>query len=53
MTTTRIKLRLNQQQLELIDNSVKAGVGKDRVDLVRRALKEFVQARPTPSTGEE
>jgi Arc/MetJ-type ribon-helix-helix transcriptional regulator len=51
--TTRIKLRLNQQQLELIDNSVKAGEATDRAELVRRALKEFVQARPTsPAAGE-
>jgi Arc/MetJ-type ribon-helix-helix transcriptional regulator len=52
MATTRVKLRLNQQQLELLDNSVKAGEAADRADLVRRALKEFVQARPTSSAGE-
>jgi Arc/MetJ-type ribon-helix-helix transcriptional regulator len=51
--TMRIKLRLNQQQLELIDNSVKAGEGADRADLIRRALREFVQSRPaTPAAGE-
>lgn len=51
--TTPIKLRLNQQQFELIDNSVKAGEGKDRADLIRRALKEFVQSRAaTPAAGE-
>jgi Arc/MetJ-type ribon-helix-helix transcriptional regulator len=51
--TTRIKLRLNQQQLELIDKTVKEGEAADRAELVRRALKEFVQARPTsPAAGE-
>jgi Arc/MetJ-type ribon-helix-helix transcriptional regulator len=51
--TRAIKLRLNQQQLELIDNSVKAGEGADRADLIRRALKEFVQSRLTAArTGE-
>lgn len=51
--TTPIKLRLNQQQLELIDNSVKAGEGSDRADLIRRALREFVQSRPAaPAAGE-
>ena len=51
--TMRIKLRLNQQQLELIDNSVKAGEGADRADLIRRALREFVQSRSAiPAAGE-
>jgi Arc/MetJ-type ribon-helix-helix transcriptional regulator len=50
---TRIKLRLNQQQLELIDNSVKGGEGSDRADLIRRALREFVQSRQSaPAAGE-
>jgi Arc/MetJ-type ribon-helix-helix transcriptional regulator len=44
MTTTKIKLRLNQQQLELIDATVKAGESNSREDLVRRALREFVKA---------
>ena len=44
MTTTRIKLRLNQQQLELIDSTVKAGENNSREDLVRRALREFAKA---------
>jgi len=44
MTRTAIKLRLNQQQLELIDNSVKAGEGGSREELIRRALREFASA---------
>jgi len=49
MTTTKIKLRLNQQQLELIDDTVRAGESNSREDLVRRALNEFVKANlPQP-----
>ena len=44
MKTARIKLRLNQQQLELIDNTIRAGESNSRKDLVRRALREFVKA---------
>jgi hypothetical protein len=44
MTTTKIKLRLNQQQLELIDNTIRAGESNSRKDLVHRALREFVKA---------
>lgn len=43
MTTTKIKLRLNQQQLELIDNTIRAGESNSRDDLIRRALREFVK----------
>ncbi|MCA1453590.1 ribbon-helix-helix protein, CopG family [Bradyrhizobium sp. BRP22] len=51
--TTPVRLRLNQQQLELIDNSVKAGEGSDRADLIRRALREFVQSRATTAPAGE
>lgn len=44
MATTKVKLRLNQQQLELIDNTIKAGESNSRDDLVRRALREFAKA---------
>jgi Arc/MetJ-type ribon-helix-helix transcriptional regulator len=44
MTTTKIKLRFNQQQLELIDNTVRAGESNSREDLIRRALREFAKA---------
>jgi Arc/MetJ-type ribon-helix-helix transcriptional regulator len=36
-----VRLRLNQQQLELIDNSVRAGEAASREELIRRALREF------------
>jgi Arc/MetJ-type ribon-helix-helix transcriptional regulator len=49
MITTKIKLRLNQQQLELIDNTVRAGESNSRENLVRRALREFAKANlPQP-----
>ena len=44
MKTARIKLRLNQQQLELIDTTIRAGESNSREDLVRRALREFAKA---------
>ncbi|MBL6945669.1 MAG: hypothetical protein ISR47_03425 [Rhodospirillales bacterium] len=37
----KIVLRLNQQQLELLDRTVERGEAKDRVDLVHRALREY------------
>ena len=45
MAPTKVKQRLNQQQLELIDNTIKAGESNSRDDLVRRALREFAKAR--------
>ena len=44
MTDTTVRVRLNQQQLELIDNSIKAGESGSREELVRRALREFAAA---------
>jgi Arc/MetJ-type ribon-helix-helix transcriptional regulator len=44
MTKTTVKLRLNQQQIQLIDNSVKAGEAGSREELIRRALREFADA---------
>lgn len=41
MTDTTVRLRLNQQQFELIDNSIKAGESGSREELIRRALREF------------
>jgi hypothetical protein len=49
MTKMTVRLRLNQQQLELIDNSVKAGESGCREELIRRALREFAKAHlPQP-----
>jgi hypothetical protein len=45
MAETVIKLRLNQQQLELMDRTIAQGVAPDRVSLVRLALREYAAAR--------
>jgi Arc/MetJ-type ribon-helix-helix transcriptional regulator len=39
-----ITLRLNQQQLELLDRTIAQGVAPDRVSLVRLALREYAAA---------
>ena len=41
MAETVVKLRLNQQQLELMDRTIAQGVAPDRVALVRLALREY------------
>jgi hypothetical protein len=45
MAETAVKLRLNQQQLELLDRTIAQGVASDRVALVRLALHEYAAAR--------
>jgi hypothetical protein len=45
MAETVVKLRLNQQQLELMDRTIAQGVAPDRVALVRLALREYAAAR--------
>jgi Arc/MetJ-type ribon-helix-helix transcriptional regulator len=45
MTEMVVKLRLNQQQLELMDRTIAQGVAPDRVSLVRLALREYAAAR--------
>ena len=42
---TIVKLRLNQQQLELVDRTIGKGVAPDRAALVRLALREYGAAR--------
>jgi metal-responsive CopG/Arc/MetJ family transcriptional regulator len=37
-----VALELNQQQLELVDNTIKRIGAASREDLVRQALREFV-----------
>ena len=44
MTEAVITLRLNQQQLELIDRTIARGVAPDRVSLVRLAIREYAAA---------
>jgi hypothetical protein len=45
LAETVIKLRLNQQQLELMDRTIASGIAADRVALVRLALREYAAAR--------
>jgi Arc/MetJ-type ribon-helix-helix transcriptional regulator len=42
---TVVTLKLNQQQLELLDRTVARGAAPDRVSLVRLALREYGAAR--------
>jgi Arc/MetJ-type ribon-helix-helix transcriptional regulator len=41
MADTIVTLELNQQQLDLVDRTVARGAAPDRVELVRRALREY------------
>jgi Arc/MetJ-type ribon-helix-helix transcriptional regulator len=45
-----VRLRLNQQQLELIDNSVKAGEAASGAELIRRALREHAASQAAART---
>ncbi len=45
---TTLKLRLNQQQLELVDRTIARGIAPDRVALVRLALREYGASRQAP-----
>jgi Arc/MetJ-type ribon-helix-helix transcriptional regulator len=40
-----VTLRLNQQQLELLDRTIARGIGRDREDLIRLALREYAAKR--------
>ena len=47
MSEAVIKLRLNQQQLELMDRTIAQGAAPDREALVRLALREYAMAHKT------
>jgi len=49
---TVVILKLNQQQLELIDRTVGRGVAPDRAALVRLALREYAAARAAEAARE-
>ncbi|QPF89188.1 hypothetical protein [Bradyrhizobium commune] len=51
MTETVIRLRLNQQQLELMDRTIASGVAPDRAALVRLAVREYAAARKAETTA--
>jgi Arc/MetJ-type ribon-helix-helix transcriptional regulator len=45
LAETVITVRLNQQQLELMDRTIANGVASDRAALVRLAVREYAAAR--------
>ncbi len=47
-----VTLKLNQQQLELLDRTIARGAAPDRVALIRRALREYAAAH-APAPGKE
>jgi metal-responsive CopG/Arc/MetJ family transcriptional regulator len=48
-----VVMKLNQQQLELLDRTVRQGAAPDRVSLVRLALREYAARRRAASAKEE
>ena len=52
MTQTIVRLRLNQQQLELMDRTIAQGVAADREALVRLALREYAAGRKAEAASE-
>jgi Arc/MetJ-type ribon-helix-helix transcriptional regulator len=48
---TVVTLKLNQQQLELIDRTVGRGVAPDRAALVRLALRAYAAAHLAADAG--
>ncbi|MFA5952119.1 MAG: hypothetical protein WC807_17755 [Hyphomicrobium sp.] len=51
MQERSVKLRLNQQQLELLQRTVAGGAAASVVDLVRRALRESAPSRGEKPNG--
>jgi Arc/MetJ-type ribon-helix-helix transcriptional regulator len=45
MAGRTVVVRLNQQQLELIDRTIQQGQAADRVALIRKALREQAAKR--------
>ena len=44
MGETIVRVKLNQQQMELLDRTVAKGIAPDRESLIRLALREFAAA---------
>jgi hypothetical protein len=53
MAGRRIVLKLNAQQLELIDRTLARGVAADRAALVRLALREYAARRAVEAKAGE
>ena len=45
MARKTVVIKLNQQQVELLDRTVAQGAAADRVALVRKALREYAARR--------
>jgi Arc/MetJ-type ribon-helix-helix transcriptional regulator len=50
---TIVTLKLNQQQLELVDRTIARGVAPDRAALVRLALREYAAAHLAGGAAKE
>ena len=48
MPAKLVTLKLNQQQLELLDRTIARGAAPDREALIRRALREYAAKHPQP-----
>ena len=46
-----VTLKLNQQQLELLDRTVARGAAPDCIALIRRALREYAAKHPRPKAA--
>lgn len=53
MSDPSVTVRLNRQQLELVDRTVERGEAPDREALFRRALREYWQAQSGRETGKD
>jgi Arc/MetJ-type ribon-helix-helix transcriptional regulator len=51
MPDRTITLKLNQQQLELLDRTIARGEAADRPELIRRALREYAARYAGEATG--
>ena len=48
-----VTLRLNQQQLELVDRTIAKGLAPDRASLIRLALREYAAKRAAANSTPE
>jgi metal-responsive CopG/Arc/MetJ family transcriptional regulator len=50
MADRPVVLKLNQQQLELLDRTIARGVAADRAELIRLALREYAAKHRSDNT---
>ena len=46
MAETTVTIQLNQQQKQLLDRTVAAGIAPDRIALIRQALRDYAARHP-------